>query len=105
MRISYWSSDLCSSDLLEKLFVACLKERFRNGFCILNLQAVMPLLLIPAAHVPDSINRLFFDKVFCSNCKEPLNRCQILGGTTRSDERRVGKECVSPCRSRWSPYH
>src|SRR3546814_12483344 len=23
----------------------------------------------------------------------------------RSDERRVGKECVSPCRSRWTPYH
>src|SRR3546814_13379552 len=23
----------------------------------------------------------------------------------RSEERRVGKECVSPCRSRWSPYH
>src|SRR3546814_20012098 len=27
---------------------------------------------------------------------------QVLG---RSDERRVGKECVSTCRSRWSPYH
>src|SRR3546814_18781478 len=26
-------------------------------------------------------------------------------GSTRSDERRVGKECVSTCRSRWSPYH
>src|SRR3546814_19383022 len=26
-------------------------------------------------------------------------------GTTRSEERRVGKECVSTCRSRWSPYH
>ena len=26
-------------------------------------------------------------------------------GTTRSEERRVGKECVQPCRSRWSPYH
>src|SRR3546814_18547485 len=26
-------------------------------------------------------------------------------GKTRSDERRVGKECVSTCRSRWSPYH
>src|SRR3546814_15409892 len=25
--------------------------------------------------------------------------------TTRSEERRVGKECVSPCRSRWSPFH
>src|SRR3546814_13200183 len=24
---------------------------------------------------------------------------------TRSEERRVGKECVSPCRFRWSPYH
>ena len=29
------------------------------------------------------------------------------GGTTmgRSEERRVGKECSEPCRSRWSPYH
>src|SRR3546814_7220301 len=26
-------------------------------------------------------------------------------GTLRSEERRVGKECVSTCRSRWSPYH
>src|SRR3546814_11286705 len=25
--------------------------------------------------------------------------------TARSEERRVGKECVSTCRSRWSPYH
>src|SRR3546814_7364116 len=29
------------------------------------------------------------------------NRVQL----TRSEERRVGKECVSTCRSRWSPYH
>src|SRR3546814_13604531 len=27
----------------------------------------------------------------------------IIGGTDRSEERRVGKECVSTCRSRWSP--
>src|SRR3546814_5434898 len=27
------------------------------------------------------------------------------GGGGRSEERRVGKECVSTCRSRWSPYH
>src|SRR3546814_16982299 len=27
------------------------------------------------------------------------------GGEWRSEERRVGKECVSTCRSRWSPYH
>src|SRR3546814_11623802 len=29
---------------------------------------------------------------------------ETVGGT-RSEERRVGKECVSTCRSRWSPYH
>src|SRR3546814_9911404 len=29
----------------------------------------------------------------------------LLGSAGRSEERRVGKECVSTCRSRWSPYH
>src|SRR3546814_7797235 len=29
----------------------------------------------------------------------------LEGGPGRSEERRVGKECVSTCRSRWSPYH
>src|SRR3546814_15635990 len=32
----------------------------------------------------------------------PLNNLRVL--TRRSEERRVGKECVSTCRSRWSPY-
>src|SRR3546814_12447464 len=35
-------------------------------------------------------------------------RIEVLSDGTnvaRSEERRVGKECVSPCRSRWSPYH
>ena len=30
---------------------------------------------------------------------------RVVVGTDRSEERRVGKECSSPCRSRWSPYH
>src|SRR3546814_3148730 len=30
---------------------------------------------------------------------------RIDPGLSRSEERRVGKECVSTCRSRWSPYH
>src|SRR3546814_16753236 len=29
----------------------------------------------------------------------------LIGANQRSEERRVGKECVSTCRSRWSPYH
>src|SRR3546814_20225849 len=30
---------------------------------------------------------------------------ESIGFSRRSEERRVWKECVSPCRSRWSPYH
>src|SRR3546814_2368062 len=30
---------------------------------------------------------------------------ELMRGFARSEERRVGKECVSTCRSRWSPYH
>ena len=34
-----------------------------------------------------------------------IERDRELGGILRSEERRVGKECSEPCRSRWSPYH
>src|SRR3546814_13525807 len=46
-------------------------------------------------------------EVFYDNVRIPLTN--VVGGLhngwARSEERRVGKECVSPCRSRWSPYH
>src|SRR3546814_14681448 len=35
--------------------------------------------------------------------KQRFDLCTRIG--VRSEERRVGKECVSTCRSRWSPYH
>src|SRR3546814_14975727 len=35
----------------------------------------------------------------------PLLGSRLRESLTRSEERRVGKECVSTCRSRWSPYH
>ena len=35
----------------------------------------------------------------------PKGKVIPLGAPMRSEERRVGKECVSLCRSRWSPYH
>src|SRR3546814_12342608 len=34
-----------------------------------------------------------------------IGLCYLLQRQFRSEERRVGKECVSTCRSRWSPYH
>src|SRR3546814_16527980 len=33
------------------------------------------------------------------------NRVIIMSADPRSEERRVGNECVSQCRTRWSPYH
>src|SRR3546814_4202284 len=77
MRISDWSSDVCSSDL------PCVIDG-HNAF------AVQAVLIGAVATRADN----FFPCVL---------RCDPDEG--RSEERRVGKECVSTCRSRWSPYH
>src|SRR3546814_6208446 len=72
MRISDWSSDVCSSDLL------------------LDRQS---LRAAPGAAEHRLHAGALPQKGLCA------------AGRTRSEERRVGKECVSTCRSRWSPYH
>src|SRR3546814_13228397 len=43
--------------------------------------------------------------VFSNNALPAMLEIPEPLGEPRSEERRVGKECVSPCRSRWSPYH
>src|SRR3546814_1950247 len=75
MRISDWSSDVCSSDLVKR----------RAD----NLQAQAAVFVLRT----DQIRQLV-DARCAPRCPE-----------VRSEERRVGKECVSTCRSRWSPYH
>src|SRR3546814_8376313 len=72
MRISDWSSDVCSSDLADPA-VRGSRERF-----------------VPLGRIgrPEDMAAIV----------------SFLSGP-RSEERRVGKECVSTCRSRWSPYH
>src|SRR3546814_12395738 len=40
-----------------------------------------------------------------SRALAPKGHRNLATGSRRSEERRVGKECVSTCRSRWSPYH
>src|SRR3546814_4291288 len=64
LRISDWSSDVCSSDLNLPVALPA------GGFVPLSELAEISLAVSP-----------------------------------RSEESRVGKECVSTCRSRWSPYH
>src|SRR3546814_7780719 len=76
LRISDWSSDVCSSDLGRR-------AHFLGG---------AGKRLGAAVHVADHAGQLRY---------RVLHRAQEL----RSEERRVGKECVSTCRSRWSPYH
>src|SRR3546814_1652594 len=39
------------------------------------------------------------------DCYEAVSGARMHAAYYRSEERRVGKECVSTCRSRWSPYH
>src|SRR3546814_4099391 len=71
MRISDWSSDVCSSDL----------------------------------HVATGAGLGLSD--IARKSSEPLKASlqPVSDELSRSEERRVGKECVSTCRSRWSPYH
>src|SRR3546814_1075451 len=93
MRISDWSSDVCSSDL-EGTWRRCVPE-LRAGW----------LEDIPEAQRDDGVCHAVAggraQERYC-----PLDhRTGRDPGYARSEERRVGKECVSTCRSRWSPYH
>src|SRR3546814_14793661 len=72
LRISDWSSDVCSSDL-------CMVALAHYGLR------------------PEQVLAELARREGVSGLTEKASR--------RSEERRVGKECVSTCRSRWSPYH
>src|SRR3546814_3308900 len=78
MRISDWSSDVCSSDLDMTMRVDYALEaaKFATAPGLTEETKRRLTLLRTALTLP-----------------------------ARSEERRVGKECVSTCRSRWSPYH
>src|SRR3546814_21101314 len=111
MRISDWSSDVCSSDL--RGFPAGgegglepdpepFAELVVVGECAPDAgdrRGQFDLLLDAVVHVPPH-GCVFRDGV-PSRPKTQQKGC-VLG---RSEERRVGKECVSTCRSRLSPYH
>src|SRR3546814_13116386 len=105
MRISDWSSDVCSSDLTavpdsDKMLVIARTQRLDE---VERKTLGISLFMIDVdreglTHFPiekAGTHTLTSSNVFFDNVRiEP-----------RSEERRVGKECVSTCRSRWSPYH
>src|SRR3546814_5906674 len=85
MRISDWSSDVCSSDLTRKS------------------QRVGQILPCPGCSIKLARFRRKDTQPFFGIASKSHGKAIIRG--RRSEERRVGKECVSTCRSRWSPYH
>src|SRR3546814_17488740 len=103
MRISDWSSDVCSSDLLGR-------RRWRwFGPVVLRVSDVSPppqsrhgLVDVRLAEPRDELAFVTEEQVDVA-CLHVRDDNPDLPG--RSEERRVGNECVSTCRSRWSPYH
>src|SRR3546814_6068130 len=94
MRISDWSSDVCSSDLTV--------EQTQNTLTVLLGSIAAISLLVGGIGVMNIM------LVTVTERTREIGIRMATGARTvhiRSEERRVGKECVSPCRSRWSPYH
>src|SRR3546814_15900524 len=91
MRISDWSSDVCSSDLHEESGQH--HERIR--------EEAQEETNVPRDPRPDLASEQSAGDQPRAKTEEQIHQ-RVVGG--RSDERRVGKECVSTCRSRWSPY-
>src|SRR3546814_13373335 len=97
MRISDWSSDVCSSDLQIALGQILCDDGdpemadFKVGF-----------RWILAAARSGHRGAQYWVAVELATGE---NVRRNPGAAARSEERRVGKECVSTCRSRWSPDH
>src|SRR3546814_7627587 len=96
MRISDWSSDVCSSDLLRVEVAAT-----RAGA---GLGEVDRPLARDSNVDPADVRELAADAESVGIAAGLGNHLRPLDDL-RSEERRVGKECVSTCRSRWSPDH
>src|SRR3546814_16715328 len=98
MRISDWSSDVCSSDLGRVLGAD--EWRMEEGQLVLDLPGASATVETVVEIAPEKNTKLM--GLYASRgllCTQ----CEAEG--FRSEERRVGKECVSTCRSRWSPDH
>src|SRR3546814_15638463 len=99
MRISDWSSDVCSSDLGLPLSYG--KDMQEDKEPTFDAADALELAIAATAGMVRDL----------APNAEAMRRAATSGYSTatdladRSDERRVGKECVRPCRSRWSPFH
>src|SRR3546814_20248352 len=92
MRISDWSSDVCSSDLMRAAVEADLRQ--------------LALVFSIYRRIDRTIDTTRMHDEIGARLREELDYKREAAHTRlRSEERRGGKGCVSTCRSRWSPYH
>src|SRR3546814_17095597 len=100
MRISDWSSDVCSSDLLRQ-----------HPDHLVELAALEPAVRIRTAHQREErvhrpvLTRRLGDDLLREHIEWLLSDSDPVERTLKSEGRRVGNECVSTCSSRWSPDH
>src|SRR3546814_11373930 len=96
MRISDWSSDVCSSDLGVEM-----PPRVAGREAIEPVEAVSGACMYLPRALFERVGG--FDEGYFLHC-EDLDLCRRVRDAGRSEERRVGTECVRTCRSRCSPY-
>src|SRR3546814_18120242 len=99
MRISDWSADVCSSDLRDRGRRVVRFRTRKSGHLEVRRAAGGGYELDLPAWRPSPKP---LAKIAAAMGGSPLD---TLWHDGRSEERREGKECVSTCRSRWSPYH
>src|SRR3546814_16613839 len=101
MRISDWSSDVCSSDLKARRVRSLIAQDFTKAYETVDaiLTPTAPSAAFGMGDKMDDPIAMYLNDVFTV----PASLAGLPG--IRSAERRVGKECVSTCRSRWSPAH
>src|SRR3546814_12113080 len=95
MRISDWSSDVCSSDLA----MIVRKVMYWNKCSAVKCRAIQSASSSSIGCTPLVLVRM------ARMAAERRHHLLHAGRARRSDERRVGKACVGPCSSRGSPYH
>src|SRR3546814_13240009 len=111
MRISDWSSDACSSDLREPggplhLYAyGAYGYAVPPGFSTSRLSLVDRGFAFAIAHIRggDDLGRRWYLQGKAFERSNTFN--DFVDAANRSEERSLGKACVSTCRSRWSPYH
>src|SRR3546814_11640653 len=103
MRISDWSSDVCSSDLQAGQYGQVNYAAAKSG-----IHGFTKALAQEGAKFGVTVNALapgYIDTEMVAAVPQDVLAKIVARVPVRSEERRVGKECVSTCRSRWSPYH